>query len=274
MLNISDVVTSATNTCALPQVCHQLRLLLDDESSTANDVARVLATDPMLMAKLLRLANSAAFQLSQQIETVQKAVLVLGEDAIFSLVLAEAMNGAKNQFKSPLLDTEQIWLDSLYRGVLARNIAKCNKVRGTERFFVLGLMSRLSEMVVAAHFPDYYERYLKQKVLSLPWHAQRAELGFTFAKANGAICKMWGLPSKISDPLSVIFSLVNSNLSKDAKTLQLSIKLTFYFYENKSFPDLASLGPEFLLWKNGSDALEDMLQKSYTEAKNLQHVFL
>ncbi len=274
MLNINDVVTSATHTYPLPQVCHQLRLLLDSESSTANDVAKVLSTDPMLIAKLLRLANSAAFQFSQQIETVQKAVTVLGGDAIFNLILAEAMNGAKNQFQSSLLDTEQIWLDSLFRGVLARNIAKCNKVRGVERFFVLGLMSRLSEMVVAAHFPEYYERYQKQKLLSLPWHAQRAELGFTFAKANGAICETWGLPRKISDPLSVIFSLVNTNLSKDAKTLQLSIKLTFYYYKNKSFPDLSSLGPEFLLWKDDSDALEAMLQNSYQEAQNLQHVFL
>ena len=269
-MKISDVVNSATSTYALPQVCHKLRATLDKEDSTSDDIADVIATDPMLIAKLLRLANSASFRFSQQVETVGKAVTVLGGEAIYNLVIAESMSCAKNQFKSSLLDTEQIWLDSLFRGVLAKHIAKNNRVRGTERFFVLGLMSRLSEMVIAAHFGTHYERYLEHKVLSLPWHAQRAEFGFTFAKANGAICKLWGLPAKIVDPLSSIFSIVNKNLDNDARTLQLAIKLSFYHYGNLGFPDTPSLGADIELWRKDTDALEEMIKQSFEEAQRLQ----
>jgi len=272
-MKISDVVSAATNTFSLPQVCTKLREVLDDPRSEFSDLAKVIATDPILSAKLLRLANSAFFRFSQQVETVQKAVSIMGGEAVYDLAIAEAMSCAKNQFQSNLLDTNQLWLDSLFRGVLAKEIAKSKRVRGAERFFVLGIMSRLSEMVIAAHFESTYERYVNQKKLSLPWHAQRAELGFTFANANGAICEVWGLPPKICRPISTIFSVQHKHLDNDAKTLQLAIKMTFHHYKDPRFLDVSSLEPELSLWPKSEDELKEVIESSYNEAKTLQSFF-
>lgn len=272
-MKLEDVIAAATSTFSLPEVCVELRKILDDSKTEFQDVAKVISTDPILSAKLLRLANSALFRFSQQIDTVHRAVSVLGGEAVFNLALANALGSSNQSIEANLLDTKAYWFDCLLRGVLSKEIAQANKVRGAERFFVMGIMSRLSEMVIAANFPEVYKRYLEQSVLSLPWHAERAEFGFTFASANGAICEVWGLPASLHLPMSKVFTLKKNVVDNDTKTLQLAIKTTLFDKKHSAFQEISALQPEMSLWRDNETTFIDMIDSSKSTASKMQSFF-
>jgi HD-like signal output (HDOD) protein len=272
-MKIEDVVSAATETFSLPDVCVNLRKALDDPNFSFDVLGEIISTDPLLSAKLLRLANSALFRRSQQIETVQKAVSVLGGEATYNLAMADAAGCAKACFKSSLLDTDKFWFDCLFRGALAKEIARMNRIRGSERYFVLGVLSRLSEMVISAHFPTQYENYLTNRNLTTPWQAQRQEFGFTIAQASSAICDVWGLPATIYQPVANMFNIPNGAVDKDVKILQLAVKLTFYYSRDEGFEELSSLEPESEFLQGDEESLHDMIDYCQKEAIRLQSFF-
>lgn len=68
----------ATRSFSLPDICLRIREVLDDNRSDAQDIGRLIALDPSLTAKILKLANSALFRFPSQVDSIGKAVSVIG----------------------------------------------------------------------------------------------------------------------------------------------------------------------------------------------------
>ena len=95
---MNQFIEYATQSFTLPDICLRLRNVLDDPRSDMDDIAALISIDPSLTAKLLRLANSALFRFPSQIESITKAVSVIGGEALYNLVLAETANIAFKHF--------------------------------------------------------------------------------------------------------------------------------------------------------------------------------
>jgi len=71
----------------LPRLYLQLLGVIDKDSCTPEEIANIIAQDPALTARVLRVANSAYWGLSEPIVSVPQAVVYLGFEAIRSLVI-------------------------------------------------------------------------------------------------------------------------------------------------------------------------------------------
>src|SRR5471032_2131471 len=108
-----------------PKVVEELISSFDKASVSTEEIAKKLSTDPVLSAKLLRLANSAYYHVSRSIGTVEDAVLMLGFVTVRTLVIS---SGLVSGFKTvPCLDLKQFWRYSLHTAVSAKWIAKKTK---------------------------------------------------------------------------------------------------------------------------------------------------
>jgi HD-like signal output (HDOD) protein len=104
-----------------PKVVEELISSFDKASVSTEEIAKKLSTDPVLSAKLLRLANSAYYHVSRSIGTVEDAVLMLGFVTVRTLVIS---SGLVSGFKTvPGLDLKQFWRYSLHTAVSAKWIA-------------------------------------------------------------------------------------------------------------------------------------------------------
>lgn len=175
--------------------------MLDSGNTDIDDIAQLITVDPSLSAKVLRLANSALFRFPSQVETVNKAISIIGGEALYNIVMAETASLAFKHFDNNLVNIDKHWHSAVYCGIAAQNVARRLKIRGSDRFFVMGILQGLSSLVVAKNAPKLYAKVTDADAKGLPWDLQRSILGFTFAECSGVILEQWHLPMPLFYPI-------------------------------------------------------------------------
>ena len=89
---VSDAATQARYTPRRPNLLPQLMRALGDEEMSRRTLAALIARDPALVGSLLKMANSAFYRVtSKPVESVERAVVILGSDGLRSLIAAALM---------------------------------------------------------------------------------------------------------------------------------------------------------------------------------------
>ena len=73
---------------AVPKIVHELIDSFNSDDISIDDIAKKIAADPVLSARLLRLANSAYYHVSRTVGTVDDAVMMLGFVTVRTLVIS------------------------------------------------------------------------------------------------------------------------------------------------------------------------------------------
>lgn len=237
-MSIEKYVAFAAKSFALPDICVRLRAVLDDPRSTADDLGNLIGVDPSLTAKVLRLANSSLFRFPSQIESVSKAINVIGGEALYNIVVAETAGTAFKHFETKYVSIDKHWYSSVYCGMVAKSLAMRLNIRGADRFFVMGMLQNLSELVVAKRSPKRYVAYLDSKSNGLPDEGQRAHFGFTFAHCSGIILQNWNLPLGLSQPVTHMNDGDHQASDIDVGVLALANKITISQLEQEMYGDI------------------------------------
>ncbi len=179
----------------------RIKELIDDESSTIDDISDVILIDPALSGTILKLANSSFFNYPGKIDTISKAVLVLGITEVYNLVIAYFTTQA---FKS--INAEQAYLDSFWEqsvdcALLIKFLGCSLNIPNAERLFILGLLHNLGELIVKQVSSDKVIECQSEGCDSLPWRMQRDVLGFTYGECGAELLKLWQLPYNLVAPI-------------------------------------------------------------------------
>ena len=122
-MSLNKYVSFATKSFTLPDICIRIRSVLDNPRSSASDLGDLISLDASLTAKVLRLANSSLFRFPSQVESVSKAINIIGGEALYNLVMAETANTAFKYFDTQLINLDKHWFDSVYCGMVAKQLA-------------------------------------------------------------------------------------------------------------------------------------------------------
>lgn len=198
---LDKYVAFAAKSFTLPDICLRIRSLMDDPRSDSDDIGRLIGLDPSLTAKVLKLANSSLFRFPSQVESITKAINIIGGEALYNLVVAETANSAFKHFDTQSIQLDKHWYTSVYCGMIAKYLAKRVGLRGSERFFVMGILQNLSELVIAKHSPERYKAYCEESCVLMPSQKQIKHFGFTFSKCSGTILESWKLPLVLYYPV-------------------------------------------------------------------------
>lgn len=118
----------ASNRCvlpSLPEVAIKVRKLLEDENSSAEQIARVVNSDPAIAAKLIGAANSPVFHGSAHVDTTAHAIVRLGLNTTRQLVISYAMRDLFTSRSPELkLRMQRVWLCSVEVAAIAYVLAK------------------------------------------------------------------------------------------------------------------------------------------------------
>ena len=196
---IARLVDDVDGLVSPPDVCLRLFELIHSPRSGAKEIAEVVAVDPGLTARLLRMANSAFYGFSRKIDTVSRAVTVIGNGELYSLVLSISAVKSFTSIPNDLVSMETFWRHSVYTGLLARALAQRVRVLHPERLFVAGLLHDIGSLVLYHERPDIMRDLLlvadgDEEVL---YRAEQEELGFTHATLAGYLMEKWLLPTEL-----------------------------------------------------------------------------
>lgn len=241
---MNHYIEYASNSFTLPDICLRLKTVLEDPRASMDDIANLISVDPSLSAKLLRLANSALFRFASEINSISKAVSVIGGEALYNLVLAETANSAFKHFNSDLIQLDAYWHESIFTGIAAKFLAKELRVRGSDRFFVMGILQNLSEIVIAKANPDAYLEYINSTLKGSPWEKQTATFGFTFSACSGALMEHWQLPMNLSFPVKNSHNKLKLTSDLDATLLTCAARLAVVHFHGDQYNDMDIITPE------------------------------
>mgnify|MGYP006102389777 FL=1 len=263
-LNIARV---ASQSFTLPDICERIRSMLDDGRSDLKDMSRFIALDPSLSSKLLKLANSPLFRFESQVDSLEKAINIIGGEALYNLIMAETASSAFEHFSSDVIDLKRFWLQSIYVALVAKHLAKMVKIRGSERFFLLGLLHNLGELLVAVQAPNLAIKCSKYDAKTSPWKLQRQVLGFDYANCSAKLMEFWHLPSQLYIPMIDVHNENKALVQKDVAVIYTAVRSGIAMTHDNLYSASQLITPLVLKYLNlDQEDLNDAIKFAYMEA--------
>jgi HD-like signal output (HDOD) protein len=196
-LGPDDLVAGVIELSSPPEIYTRITRLLDDPSSTSSDIATVLEKDPGLTARLLKIVNSAYYGSPSEIETVSRAITLVGNRELRSLVFATAVLEMFNGIPNDLVSMNSFWDDSLRCAVISQVLASHHHQKNeVEPIFVAGLLHEIGHLIIYHKLPELSREALLRYMhggLDL-YRAEREVFGFDYAAVGAALLRLWKLP--------------------------------------------------------------------------------
>lgn len=201
--NIAELVKGVGDLVTLPDVFIHINQLVEDPDSTSDDIARVVSQDPSFTVRLLRVANSPFYGFSSTIETVSRAITLIGTSQIRNLALSTSVSHTFAGLPNALVSMDNFWRHSLYCALAARNLAQRVRKSDPEALFTAGLLHDIGELVIFNRLPEQAKAALSLVLDSgdeLPVYlAERQTMGFDHAQVGGELARQWNLPLLLQD---------------------------------------------------------------------------
>jgi HD-like signal output (HDOD) protein len=195
-ITLQSVIERANTLVSLPAVALEVVRVTGDEDCSIEELEQAISRDPVLAGRLLKLANSAAFNLGQDVTTLPHASMVLGLRSVklmaLSFALIESLPRAGSEF-----DFDAYWRRSSVFAAAARSVAESrgSKALGQEAF-ICGLLAQLGQLVLALSLPEEYARVEARD----GWPAltsERAVFSFDSSQVGARMLMDWGVPRRL-----------------------------------------------------------------------------
>ena len=176
-----------------PKVVDELISSFENANVAVEEIATKLSLDPVLSAKLLRLANSAYYHVSRRIGNVEDAVRMLGFVTVRTLVISSGLVGG---FKTvPGMDLKRFWRYSLHTAVAAQWLAKKVGVN-TDLAFTIGMMHGIGQLVMHAGLPVQAQELDKTvgPYESGRMGAETETFGYNYSEVGAELAVRWKFP--------------------------------------------------------------------------------
>jgi len=203
MVELSDVVERVTIP-TLPEVVTRVNALVNDPKVSIQEIGDVIAMDAPISSKVLRIANSAIYGLSEPARSVVDAAKVIGARALRNIALQASIIQHYDHLASVEdFDVQAVWHHSIF---VAR-LAQCIGERATgrmdvkaEELYTCGLLHDIGKVVLLESLGDeYLEVFREARDERTPVHVvEEQRLGFRHTQVGAAVAASWKFPERIA----------------------------------------------------------------------------
>jgi putative nucleotidyltransferase with HDIG domain len=161
--------------------------------------------DQGLTAKILRLANSPFFSATRSIKSVSEATVLLGLQAIKSMVLATAVGKVlSKELPGYFLGQHELWRQSQVSAILARSIAKKIRYSKPDQVYTAGLLRDIGKVILDTYLHDVYDAIVEEVALNNRTfiEVETAILGYDHGDVGSKIAEKWNLPLDLIEAIA------------------------------------------------------------------------
>jgi HD-like signal output (HDOD) protein len=200
-LETHDLVKSAGSISSLPTIFIRINDAVNNPRSSLADIGRVISEDPGLTARLLRIVNSAFYSFPSKIDTISRAVTIVGTQQLRDLALATSVMKVFKGIPEDLINMEAFWCHSIGCGITARVLASHRREANLERHFVTGMLHDIGRLLLFMNLPKQSRAALMrcQRSEELLYKVEREEIGFDHATVGSALLQAWNLPASLEE---------------------------------------------------------------------------
>ena len=220
----------------IPSIIFKLNDTIADPFSSADDIAQVISKSPGLSALLLRIVNSAFYGFPSRIDSVTRAVTIIGSKEISALAVGITTMEIFKDIPKTVFDMQAFTHHSLACGVLARILAAGGNIRNTEQLFISGLLHDIGRMVMFKYFPQQVGVMLSAASdgQACLYDAEKAVMGFRHTDIAADLFEKWKFPVALSQNVVYHHRPSAANDPAKAAVIHLSDIIAHSLGEGKS----------------------------------------
>src|SRR4051812_43782032 len=145
---VAEALRKVTNISTLPEVTANIVATVEDPKSTASTLHKIVAHDPALVTRILKVVNSAFYGLPGQVGSIERAIVLLGLNAVKNLAVAASLG---QLFRGGKLcegfTPKDLWTHCIAVGVAARDMARQMKLPIGDEAFLAGMIHDMGILV-------------------------------------------------------------------------------------------------------------------------------
>jgi len=225
VLSVQELVNNIDSVVSLPSIFTRIDNLINNPDSNLSDIAYIISEDPGLSVRLLKIANSAMFNFPSEIDTITRAITVIGTKQLRDLVLATKVITMFDHIDSNIVDMNSFWKHSIATGILSRILASYRREPNTEYFYLLGLLHEIGRLVMYIEIPELTAKAVSNGIESnVSLHqSELSVIGFDHAVVGAELIAKWNLPASMYDAICYHHRpLLSLNYSNDAAIVHIS----------------------------------------------------
>lgn len=145
---VTEAIKQISHIATLPEITVKIIELVEDPTSTAQDLNNVISNDPALCSRILKVVNSSFYGLPGQIGSINRAIVLLGLNAVKNIAISASM--AKLFRGGQLCDkfnARDIWMHAIATAAASKMIADKLKMGVGDEAFLAGLTHDIGMMV-------------------------------------------------------------------------------------------------------------------------------
>ncbi len=279
--NIAELVKGAGELVSLPQVFVRINQLVEDPHSTTADIAEAVNQDPAFTLRLLRIANSPFYGFSSRIETVSRAVTLIGINQVRNLALSTSIASTFAGLPNELVSMQNFWRHSLYCALIARSLARCTEI-DAEALFTAGLLHDVGELVIFNRHPEQARQALLLVLDSgdrLPvYQAEQQILGCDHAEVGGELARQWRLPAMLAECIAYHHDIQKAQMCPQETALVHIANILALMAEVDTL-DLHEVAPiDLLAWEitalDAAEVIEQTVREAQQDIAEAEKLFL
>ena len=193
------IVDHEEQIASFPDVYFRLRETLAKPGASAAQVAGVVAADPGLSARLLKLVNSPMYGFSSRIDRLDRAVALVGERELTTLAVGISAMSYFKDIPPELVDMRVFWEHSVAVALMGTLLAKASGKAAPELAFISGLLHDVGRLLMFKKLPYNSTQSLRfARAHGLPLvEAERQVFGYDHTEVAAVLMSRWNFPPSI-----------------------------------------------------------------------------
>lgn len=202
---VEAAVKEISHIATLPEVTVKIIELVEDPNSTAQDLHKIISNDPALCSRILKVVNSAFYGLPGQIGSINRAIVLLGLNAVKNIAIAASLSKLyRGGQLAPEFSAKDLWVHSISTAAAAKLIADAMKLGLPDEAFLGGLIHDIGVIVEMQHD--------RQKLIDVVGRlgvrggapsenmleVEEEIFGATHQDFGRALCERWKFPKSFS----------------------------------------------------------------------------
>ncbi len=221
---IKELIEKELNLPSPPAIAVKILNAVQQDEAALTALGDIIATDPALTAKMLKVANSGIFTCNGTITNINRAMSILGTNIIKNIALSFVIANELNDNVQTNFDFDRFWRSSVTSAVAAELLSRVLDCKNDD-IFVTALLQDIGILVISLTKGDEYNTLLHEAhitdgdLLKL----EKKKYGFNHQQVGYALLMSWNFPDIICDPV-----LYHHNPEKADDSYQSSAQTIYY----------------------------------------------
>lgn len=188
----------------IPQITLKIVRMISDDKYSILDIAKEIRLDQVISAKVIRLCNSALFGIKSKVDSIDRALILLGEKMLLQLVVSASLEDFFPEAEQGYsLCKGGLFKHALGTAMISEKLAEFTGSVSSDIAYTAGLLHDIGKVVldqyIASAFPLFYRRTLMDGVDMLA--VEREEFGITHTEIGSRLAEHWSLAESLKDTI-------------------------------------------------------------------------